>query len=115
MTEKNQDAELKKQLKSELERSILIDEEDRKLWLSNLDTLPLPIVRNLLKTLVPGNAQVDSYIETALARDQNQEHLLALRKQVAAIKKQAFKLEEKGTVKSEKEQGEELLKKLDQV
>lgn len=105
---------LRQQLRDELTRSILVTDADRQYWLDNLDTLPLPIIQNLLAILPPRNAQVDGFIETALAQDQKQEHLTSLRRQVAAHKKQAYRLEEKGHVADQRQKEEELLRQLDE-
>jgi hypothetical protein len=105
---------MREQLREELKRSLLLEEADRQFWLDNLATLPLPLVQNLLAILVPRNARVDGFIETALAQDGKQEHLTSLRRQVAAYKKQAYRLEEKGQAGSEREEEERLLEQLDQ-
>ena len=102
----------REKLRQELERSILVEANDREYWLANVDTVPMPIVRNLLKILTPKNALVDSYLETALAQDKNEEHLKALRSQVATIKKQAFQQEETKVTQKEEHQTEELLEEL---
>lgn len=107
--------ELKIQLRKELERSIIIEPADRQFWLSNLDTLPLPTIQNLLKILRPKNDAVESMMETALAQDKNEEHLKALRTEVARIKQNAFQLEEKSEHQTEEKAEEELLKQLDDV
>jgi len=105
----------REKLRQELERSLLIEPADQDFWLANVDNMPLAIVRNLLKILSPKNAQVDSYIETALAQDQNGEHLKALQSQIAAIKKQAFQKEENQTAQKEERQSEELLEELNHL
>lgn len=108
-------SELRTQLKTELEKSFIIDQEDKDFWLSNLDQLPAPTIQNLLDKITPKNALVDSYIDTALAQDQNQEHLKSLKADLNRIKQHAFQLEE-GSQSGEKQaQEEELLKKLDEV
>lgn len=114
-TSSKSEKKLRDQLKTELERSVLVEPTDREYWLSELDNLPMPIVNNLLKILTPRNAQIDSYVETALSQDQNQEHLKALRQQVATIKKQAYKLEEKGVSRGEAGEEEELLQQLEDL
>lgn len=105
---------LRKELEEELKRSLLLEEADRQFWLDNLATLPLPLVQKLLSILAPRNAQVDGFIETALSQDSKQEHLTSLRHQVAAYKKQAYRLEEKGLAGSERQEEERLLEQLDQ-
>ncbi len=114
MPESDQLEELKIQLRHELEKSLLIDPEDRQFWLSNLETLPIPTVQNLLKIIQPKNAATDQMIETALAQDTDQEHLKTLQAQVIRIKQKARGLEEKSGRKKEELQGEELLKQLDE-
>lgn len=111
----DEENKLRTQLKLELERSILVEPADRDFWLANLADMPLPVVKNLLNILVTKNAQIDSYIETALSQDTSQEHLKALRSQVAAIKKQAYKLEEKGVSRGEEGEEEKLLQQLEDL
>ncbi len=107
--------ELRTQLKTELEKSFIIDQADKDFWLSNLDQLPLPTIQNLLDKIAPKNALVDNYIDTALSQDQNQEHVKALKADLNRIKQHAFQLEE-GSQSGEKQaQEEELLKKLDEA
>jgi hypothetical protein len=115
MPTKNSLEKLKLQLKTELERSILLEPEDRNFWLENLATLPLNTVQNLLNILHPKNELVDSYIDAALSQDVNQEHLKALQNKIKKIKQEAFKIEEKSETKSEQQTGEDLLGKLDQA
>lgn len=115
MPTQNRLNELKLQLKNELERSILVDPEDRDFWLSQIPNLNLATVQSLLDTLAPANATVDSYVDAALSQDQNQEHLIALKAKFANIKKEALHIEEKSQSKGESAQSEELLKKLDQI
>jgi hypothetical protein len=103
---------LRQKLKEELEKSLLLEKEDRHYWLENLPNLPLPIVENLLKSLVPKNDQVNNYINAALAQDQNQEHLKALKLKTKQIIQGAFKLEEKSESGTEQQSSEELLQKL---
>lgn len=107
--------ELKMQLKSELEKSMLIDEPDRDFWLDSLPNLPIVTVQNLLEALRPKNQLVTEYINAALGQDENQEHLTALKNKIKSIKQNAFKVEEKSVSKSEEKTGEDLLEKLDQV
>jgi len=113
MPESNRTDELKLQVKRELERSILITPEDREFWLSNLETLPIHTLQNLIKILKPKNDATDEMIETALSQDKAEEHLNALRADVARIKQHARGLEEKSGKKSEEKEEEELLKQLD--
>jgi hypothetical protein len=106
----NTDREL---LRRELERSILVDPEDRAFWLSQVETLSISSVKRILSYIQPKNAKVDDFIETALAQDQKQEHLAKLKQQFAQIKREAFLLEEKGQTTSEQKQEEDLLKQLE--
>jgi hypothetical protein len=115
MPDQNRLEELKMQLKNELERSILVDQEDRDFWLAQLPTLNLVTVQHLLDTLTPSNAIVDSYVDTALAQDENQEHLIALKAKFANIKKEALRIEEKSQNKGESAEEEKLLEELDQA
>ncbi|MCC6643916.1 hypothetical protein IT411_04160 [Candidatus Peregrinibacteria bacterium] len=113
MPTNNRLAELRLQLKNELERSILVDPEDRDFWLAQLPQLPATTIQNLLDSLTPANTTVDSYVDAALAQDQNQEHLITLKAKFARIKKEALTIEEKSRSKSESSETEELLKQLD--
>lgn len=115
MTNSEQLKELQQQLKTELERSILVDAEDRDFWLAQLPELNLSTVQHLLEAVSPANATVDSYVDTALAQDQNQEHLIALKAKFDQIKRTALQMEEKSTSKTELSQSEDLLKQLDQI
>jgi hypothetical protein len=107
--------QLQLQLKNELENSILVEPEDRDFWLAQIPQLDSGTIQRLLETLTPANQLVNTYVDTALAEDKNQEHLLALKAKFDQIKKTALKLEEKTTSKSEQSQTEELLKQLDQI
>lgn len=107
--------ELKKQLLKEIERSILIEDEDKKYWLEQVETLPIDSIERLLGYIKPKNDKVDEYIDTALAQDKNQEHLKQLKRDVAQIKKTYFKAEEGGQKQQEEEKGEELLKQLEDL
>lgn len=108
-------SELRAQLKTELEKSFIIEQQDKDFWLANLDQLPVTTIQNLLDKITPKNALVDNYIDTALAQDQDQEHVKALKTELNRIKQHAFQLEE-GSQSGEKQaQEEELLKKLDEA
>jgi hypothetical protein len=107
--------QLQLKLKNELENSILVDQEDRDFWLAQLPELNETTVQHLLETLSPANQLVNSYVDTALAQDQNQEHLIALKAKFDQIKRNALKLEEKSSSKTDLSQTEDLLKKLDKI
>ncbi|MGL5830595.1 MAG: hypothetical protein ACRCZE_00415 [Candidatus Altimarinota bacterium] len=107
--------QLQQQLKNELERSVLVEPEDRDYWLAQLPELNLVSIQHLLEAIAPANATVDSYVDTALAQDQNQEHLIALRAKFDQIKRTALQLEEKSSNQTELSQSEDLLKQLDQI
>ena len=107
--------ELKLQLKTELERSVLLEPEDKKFWLENLDTLPQISVQNVLKALQPKNQLVDSYVDAALSQDKGQQYLKDLQNQIKKIQQDAFKVEEKSEAQAEQTSEEELLGKLDQA
>ena len=101
------------QLKSELEKSFLLEDQDRGLWLRDLPKLPLPIVDDLLREIVPRNQQYNEYIDLALSQDENQEELKQLKLETKVIIQKAYQIEEK--VEAQKENGEEILQKLDQL
>lgn len=107
--------QLRSELKNELENSILVDAEDRDFWLAQLPELPESTLQHVLDAIAPANQQVNAYIDAALAQDQNQEHLIALKAKFDQIKKTALKLEEKSSGKADVSQTEDLLKKLDKI
>jgi len=94
------------QLKSELEKSFLLEDQDRGLWLRDLPKLPLPIVDDLLREIVPRNQQYNEYIDLALSQDENQEELKQLKLETKVIIQKAYQIEEK--VEAQKENGEEI-------
>lgn len=106
---------LRNQVKQEFESSLIIDELERKFWLDNLNQLPQPTLENLLKILKPKNEAVNKMIETALSQDQNQEHLTKIKQEFANIKKEAFKIEEKGESSQEKTVQAKLLEELENL
>lgn len=108
-------AELRQQLQDELQKTLLLEDEDRAYWLENLTSLPQPIIENLLTSLLPKNQLVDSYIQIALSQDKNQEHLKALKSQVRQIKQQAYNIEEKSQTPTQQKSEEDLLKQLDKI
>lgn len=107
--------ELQLQLKTEIEHSILLEPADRQFWLENLPSLPLPILQNVLDSLKSKNQQVDTYINLALAQDQNQEHLKSLKAEVKKIKQNTFKIEEKAETPAQQKTAEKLLDSLNQI
>lgn len=107
--------QLKLELKAELESSLLLDETDREFWLANLADLPITTVQKLLAALQPKNRLVNSYIEAALEKDTNGNHLRDLQNQIKKIKRDAFKIEEKSDTSTEQKMEEVLLSKLDDV
>ena len=104
---------LRQKLQQELERSLLLEEEDRAYWLENLAALPIQVVENLLKTLTPKNQLVNTYINAALAQDKDQEHLKELKAKVKRIIQQAYQVEETADTKSEQKNEADLLQQLD--
>ena len=106
--------QLRSQLQTELERSILITSEDRAFWLQELPTLSQKNLEDLFQIIAPKDAVIDDLIETALAQDTDkQEHLQALKAEVARIKRHANVLEEGSEKVSEEAEGEALLSQLD--
>jgi hypothetical protein len=106
---------LRQKLKDELQRTILLEEPDRAYWLENLLTIPLPIVENILKTIVPKNQIVDAYVETAMASQTPEQLLQSLKLQVQQIKQQAYRIEEKSESKTEQKTGEDILGQLNNL
>lgn len=107
--------ELQKQLKIELEQSILLEESERNYWLLALPTLKITAIQGLLDILRASNSQVDQYIEKALSADQKEEHLKNLRADIARIKQHAFQLEEQSEAGIQSAEQENLLRKLDDL
>lgn len=107
---------LQQSLKEELQQCLLFDNPDeRQFWLDNLQTIPSPIIENLLKALLPKNTLVNSYINKALAQDQNQEHLKSFQIKIKHLKQQAFAIEEQVDIKLENQSGDQLLDQLKQL
>ena len=114
-TEEKSLEELKKILREEIERSILIEDAEKKYWLDQLETLPLESVKRLINMIKPRNEKVDGLVELALSQDKNQEHLKKLKQEFAKIKKGYLQLEEGAEHEEEEEKGEKLLKQLDDL
>jgi len=80
-------------LKTEIQRSLLLKEEDKKFWLKQGDSLPPEVIRQVYDIIRPGNARMRRYILAAIKNDPSL--LTMLKEKINQIKKNALKAAEK--------------------
>lgn len=82
-------------LKTEIEKSILLDETEKQYWLDILDKLPDVILEGMYKTIKAKNDLMQTYISTALKNDPDHEYLNQLKTKIKKIKNTALQISEK--------------------
>lgn len=92
-------------LKEEIERCILLPPEEKNFWLESAETLPDPMLDEVIRVVQEKNVVVDQYVEAALAEDKDRKYLSELKAKIKKMKAEAFEIEEK----NEGENVEEIL------
>jgi len=101
---------LAKAFKHEVQRSILLEEEDKKMWISKANTLHPDLLKMLVKLVTDSNRRVWKYIRIALTG--NPAMLAKLRGKIKKITKETLALEEKAATPSAEKMLEEELGKI---
>ena len=83
-----------KLLKEAINRSILVDDEEKVFWLENVSTLPDPILDNVLKAFSSNNEITDEYINTAIKDNPDKDYFAEIKNKVMQIKKAAIEMDE---------------------
>ena len=94
----NNQQTLKEKLRGELEKSILLDESDRKYWLKALPDLPEESVRAVLKDISGADKQIDKYLMAALENDPK--IISKLKSKTNRIKEKAYEIDQKSESKN---------------
>lgn len=86
---------IEEKLRKELERNILLPEEEKSFWLSKTSSLPEEILLNVLKSIESKNKITDEYTLEALRKDPDKKILNEFKSQISKIKRDAVIIEER--------------------
>ena len=103
---------LLQKFKTEVQRSLIMDADDKAYWLNAAASLDKAVIQSVFKLVKSKNDQIDGYIKTALENDANQEYLKELKTKIKEIKKNTLQVEEKATQPNAEELLESQLNKL---
>jgi hypothetical protein len=110
MSQKISPEQLKSELRTELEKCVILPREEKEYWLSMLEKLPLQSIRNVLKIVKEKNEIVEKGLQAAA--DTEQKSLAELKSMIKKVKEGAFELEHKAEGKSAEEELDTMLKQV---
>lgn len=101
MSEQNQTAtptltrELReKNLEAEIQKTLLMEEEEKKYWLDQIKILPDVLLDQVFNSIHKRDQIVDYYIQAGLSQDKDRKYLSELKGTIQTIKTTALKMEE---------------------
>lgn len=106
MPEETSRKQKEEQLTRALTRCLVISDEDKNFWLSQIPAMPEVMMDKVFESVEKENAVVGKYLEAALADDKDHKYLAELKDKINKIKQKAFAMEEAG----QKGGAEEILK-----
>ena len=80
--------------RQELKNCFLLSDEDKAYWLTNADSLPLPVLESLFINIRDKNSMMQSYLIAVLDNDKENKLVDDLKLMVKNFKKSALKIEE---------------------
>ncbi|MBD3270542.1 hypothetical protein GF376_03365 [Candidatus Peregrinibacteria bacterium] len=104
--------QLQKDLEKALKECVILPDKEKQYWLDQLDTLPEPVLQNVLDAINHKNRLINSFIEVELATDKKQNLLSSLKGYIKKIKINALKIEEG---KQQEDDEQQLKKKLETI
>ncbi len=88
------------QFKSEVQKSLLLEEADKQYWLENAEKLPVSLIKAFFEELKKKNNVMNSYIQAAVDADPSL--ISELKNQLRSIQSHILKLKEKSESSGEK-------------
>ncbi len=88
-------ADLIEKLKVQIQKCLLLAEEDKVYWLSKSPELPAVMLESLLKVFTEKNNLTDTYLQLALAKDPEHLFLNQLKDKIQKLRSSSLKMEEK--------------------
>ena len=83
------------QFRSELQKSLLLEEVDKQYWLENCEKLPVAFLKSVYRLIRGKNKMMEKYIHTALENDTDHVHLADLKAKIKKLKLQSMEIDEK--------------------
>jgi len=84
-----------KQLITEIEKCLLLSDEDKQFWLENSENLPRTVVDSLYKNIHDKNLMMAKYLAAAIDNDPEQKLIGELKQKIKKLKATALQIEEK--------------------
>ncbi len=109
---KNQKPNLVENMRKELKRSRVLADQEKKLWLEQLESVPEILLKQAYEVLRSANAKIDDYLKAALVADKGEQILTAVRNIIKLYTNKALEAEQVG---KEDASAEEVLKRLEEI